>query len=265
MNKDILNIILNDVLYNDINSIKKTSLISKNMCDNIQLLTMKDRYKNALDILQKYRHPNSCIEKAAKNGHINIVQLMIEKDVHRSIDWNNAMNSAALGGHIDIVQLIIEKGALRTTQCSAQRSIDWNWAKGMEYAAYGGHMNIVQFMIEKDVQGSIDWNDGMDCAAEGGHIDIVQLMIEKGATDWDCAMAMAAFKGHMNIVQLMIDKGANDWNWALHKALNGGRMNIVQFMIEKLAQRSIDLDDAMSYATRYGHADVIELLKQYQQ
>ena len=66
MNKDILNIILYDILDNNINSIKKTSLISKNMYDNIQLLTMKDKYKNALDILQKYSQPNSCIEKLLK-------------------------------------------------------------------------------------------------------------------------------------------------------------------------------------------------------
>ena len=45
MNRDILNIILNDVLYNDINSIKKTSLICKNIHNNIQLLSMKDKLK----------------------------------------------------------------------------------------------------------------------------------------------------------------------------------------------------------------------------
>jgi ankyrin repeat protein len=255
MYKDILNIILNDVLYYDINSILKTSLISKNIYNNIQLLTMKDIHKNALDILQKNPHPISCIVEAAKNGYINIVQLMIVKDVQQSIDWNDAIKEAALYGHMNIVQFMIEKGA--------QRSIDLN--EVILYAASGGHMNIVQLFIDKC---TIDWDDGMDCAAYGGNINIVQLMIDKGATDFNFAMAHAAFAGHMNIVQFMIEKGANDWELGLFKALNGGHhnvANIVQLMIEKLTQRSIDVDNAISCATHYGHTGVIELLKQYQQ
>src|SRR3990167_5831835 len=109
MNKDILNIILYDVLDNDINSIKKTSLICKNMYNNIQILTMKDRYKSGLNILQKYSDkPNKCTYDAAEGGHMNIVQFMIEKGANY---WNFAIACAAEGGHMNIVQLMIEKGA----------------------------------------------------------------------------------------------------------------------------------------------------------
>ena len=134
MNKDILNIILYDVLDNDINSIKKTSLICKNMYNNIQLLTMKDRYKSGLNILQKYiNEPNSCMREAAKSGHINIVQFMIERGAQRSIDWNMVMIYAAKGGHINIVQLLIEKSGER-----------FNWAIG--HAKYWGDTDIIELL-----------------------------------------------------------------------------------------------------------------------
>jgi hypothetical protein len=154
MNKDILNIILNDVLNNDINSIKKTSLICKNIHNNIQLLTMKDEIKSMFNILQKYKNLYECMYEAAQYGHMNIVQFIIEKDKQRSIDWNYSMARAAEGGHMDIVQLMIENGAT-----------DWNWA--MRCVAYCGHHsaeNIIHFMIEK---GANDWNMAMSRAADG--------------------------------------------------------------------------------------------------
>jgi hypothetical protein len=161
MNRDILNIILNDVLYNDINSIKKTSLISKNIHNNIQILAQTNEIKCKLSILQKYSYLDGCMVYSASCGHMDIVQLMIDKGATKR---NYAMVIAAEGGHMNIVQLMIEKGANW-----------WNW--GMSSAARGGHMNIVQLMIEK---GANWWNRAMRNAALYGHMNIVQLMIEKG-------------------------------------------------------------------------------------
>ena len=136
MNRDILNIILNDVIYNDINSIKKTSLICKNIHNNIQILAMKNKIKSKLSILQKYINPDACMEHSASRGYMDIVQLMIEKGAQLCMDWNLAMRNAARGGHINIVQLMIE-------YCG-QRSIYSNMA--MKLAARGGHMNIFELL-----------------------------------------------------------------------------------------------------------------------
>jgi hypothetical protein len=217
MNRDILNIILNDVLYNDINSIKKTSLISKNIHNNIQILAQTNEIKNKLNILQKYIYINKCMSNAALCGHIDIVQLMIGKGVQRSMNWNRVMSNAAEGGHMNIVQLMIEKGAT-----------DWNWA--MSSAARGGHMNIVQLMIEK---GANWWNETMCDAALYGHINIVQLMIEKGgqrSIDWNGAMGYAVCGGHMNIVQLLIEKSGERFNWAIGHAEHWRETDIVELL-----------------------------------
>jgi ankyrin repeat protein len=237
MNRDILNIILNDVLYNDINSIKKTSLICKNIHNNIQLLIQTNAIKNKLNIIQKYSEPNKSMYEAAQCGHIDIVQLIIEKDVQRSIDWNWAMAYAARGGHIDIVLLMIEKGAT-----------NWNWTM-LEAASCGYHNaeNIVQLMIEK---GANNWNETMCRASYSGHMNIVQLMIEKGANDWNGTMASAAYGGHMNIVQLMIEKDVQrsiDWNRAICRAATHNHLDIVRLIIEKDTQRSIDWNKTIGF------------------
>jgi ankyrin repeat protein len=190
MNRDILNIILNDVIYNDINSIKKTSLICKYIHNNIQLLSMKDEIKSMFNILQKYSDPYKCMEEATKNGHINIVQLIIENGALSSDHYCWIMCCAADKGHINIVQFLIDKGANY-------------WNEALMHAAKSGHMNIVQLMIEK---GANNWNHSMVIAIKYGHINIVQLMIEKGANNWDIAMKYAVKSSHhevANIVELL--------------------------------------------------------------
>ena len=99
MNRDILNIILNDVLNNDINSIKKTSLICKNIHNNIQLLIQTNTIKNKLNILQKYSNRSNCLYEVAKNVNFylsNIAPLMIEMDARQSIDLNDVISCAII-------------------------------------------------------------------------------------------------------------------------------------------------------------------------
>jgi ankyrin repeat protein len=270
MNKDILNIILNDLLYNDINSIKKTSLISKNMYNSVSYLTTKNDIQHKLQLLQNYGNElDKCICQAAGEGYFDIVLLMIDKGgLPSDSQWNRAMLNVIKGGHLNIVQFMIDNGA--------QRSINWidsvefnfyageganNWNYIIQRAAYYGQMNIVQLMIEKSAlrsaHRSIDWNKAMQSAAHGGHhyaVDIVQLIIEKGSQqsiDWNKVMQFAAYGGNIDIVQFIIEKSAQqsiDWNQVMYCAAESGHINIVQLIIEKGAQRSIDWYGAMMSA-----------------
>jgi Ankyrin repeats (3 copies) len=108
-------------------------------------------YKDNKDIF------NSAMVSAARGGHMEIVNLMIEKG---ATDFDKAMNYAAYGGHIEIVKLMIKKGAT-----------DFDWA--VRNAALGGHMEIVKLMIEK---GATDFSRIIINAAEGGHMDIVEYL-----------------------------------------------------------------------------------------
>ncbi len=52
---------------------------------------------------------------ACEGGHLNIVNLMIEKG---SCLWNLGFYSACRGGHLNIVNLMIEKGANKCSNCN---------------------------------------------------------------------------------------------------------------------------------------------------
>ncbi len=119
---------------------------------------------------------------ACRGGHIQIVQLMIEKG---ATDWGWGLAGACEGGHMQLVQMMIDKGAT------------W-WNEGLLCACYGGHIEIVKLMIEK---GATCWDRGLKCACIGGHMEIVKLMIEKGANNWNWGLQSACEGGHMELVQ----------------------------------------------------------------
>jgi ankyrin repeat protein len=212
--------------------------------------------------------PNHGMDVAAKNGHKDIVEIMIKKGAN---DFNRAMVQAAKNGHKDIVELMISKGAnhFNSAMINAAKNghkdiVELMISKGandlhsaMFYAAEYGHKDIVELMISK---GENDFDLVMDVAASEGYKDIVELMISKGANNFNSAMNSAALKGHKDIVELMISKGANDFNGAMVKATTNGHKDIVELMISKGAN---DFDEAIELAKHYRHNDIVELLKRH--
>ena len=99
---------------------------------------------------------------AAKGGHLEIVQYLIEKgeETNQQLDFNSTMYSAAEGGHLDIIKLMIEKGA-----------DDFNDA--MAWAATGGHLDIVKYLIQK---GATNYSQAMECAERGRRPEVVNYL-----------------------------------------------------------------------------------------
>ena len=74
---------------------------------------------------------NQGMFEAARNGHIEIVRLMLS---HGATDFNHSMVAAARYGHIEIVRLILAQGA-----------DDFNSV--MSNATHNGHIEIVRLML----------------------------------------------------------------------------------------------------------------------
>jgi ankyrin repeat protein len=211
---------------------------------------------------------------ASKNGHIDIVQLLIGKgaDVNAQLSSDgSAIEAASAHGHIDIVQLLIGKGV----DVKAQ---DSSGVSAIYAASAGGHIDIVQLLIGKgadvNAQGSFG-GSAVEAASAHGHIDIVQLLIGKGAdvnaqgSFGGSAIEAASAHGHIDIVQLLIGKGA-DVNpqdssgvSAIYAASAVGHIDIVQLLIGKGAdvnsQGSFS-GSAIKAASAGGHIDIVQLL-----
>jgi hypothetical protein len=72
-----------------------------------------------------------------------------------------------------------------------------------------------------------------------GSLDVIKLMIEKGekyfdVNDFNYGMVNAARDGSLEIVKLMVEKGARDFDMAIRNATRTGHQEIVDYLKNSL-------------------------------
>jgi len=143
-------------------------------------------------LLEKDIDVNFGLQGACKGGHMDLVQLMIDKGAN---NWNEGLLASCLGGHKDLAQFMIDKGAN-----------DFN--RGLHRACIGGHEHMVQMMIDN---GAHEWEWGLEGACEGGHTCIAKIIIKRGARLVNLGLLQSIHHRHRNLALLMIYYGADDW------------------------------------------------------
>ncbi|MFN7098048.1 MAG: ankyrin repeat domain-containing protein, partial [Gammaproteobacteria bacterium] len=146
---------------------------------------------------------------------------------------------AARNGHLEIVKLLLDKGADVKEKNSYGETI-------LYLVAGNDHLEMVNLLLTKgaDVNEKNEYGStALHGAAAKGQLEIVKLLLEKGADvkekddKGNTALHFAARNGHLEIVKLLLDKGAdvkekdNDGNTALYRAVEQGHLNIVQYLI----------------------------------
>ncbi len=96
------------------------------------------------------------------------------KQYHGNITVNNnfALLSALGEGHLNIVQYLIENGA----DVQAQEN------EPLMFASINGHLDVVQFLIKKGAKVTDQNNEALVCAVENEHLDVIKCLLENGAT-----------------------------------------------------------------------------------
>ncbi|GMH36829.1 hypothetical protein BSKO_04702 [Bryopsis sp. KO-2023] len=214
---------------------------------------------------------------AARSGDSEKVKELLSKGADPSSthgDFNSTpLVSAAFNGHVGIVEMLIEKGANVDTQNNRGVS-------ALFLAAQEGHLDVAKVLVEAganlDAQNDKDGAAALFMAAQGGHLDVARVLVEAGATvdlERDTGatpLSVAAQKGELEVAGFLLESGANvnarddDGETPLHPAVSVGNPELIQLLLDNGAE--IDAQDEagetpLTSAAIYGSDEAIAVLK----
>jgi ankyrin repeat protein len=205
-------------------------------------------------------HNNPPIAAAAKNGHEEVVRLLLDCDRVDEEQINTALLIACQFDHMSIARLLLTKTDYKTFEESAP----------FRGACVRGRTNIVRmFLDEFDADPSVKDNFAILAASKNGHIDIVRLLLDDPrvslTTENNDVLNMACKKGQLDLVRIFladnrIDPTAND-SQAFTAACEGGHVDVVKLMMEdSRIDPCINDNTALIYACAKGFVEVVQVL-----
>ena len=105
-------------------------------------------HKDPSQINRKDADGDTALIRAARNGHLDVVQYLVAQDA--KIDMQNNYGHTTLAacyGHLDVVQYLVGKGANKDAQN--------NVGDTALICAYKGHLNTVQYLVGKGADTNI--------------------------------------------------------------------------------------------------------------
>ncbi len=134
------------------------------------------------EILNTQTSFGTWLHVAAKKGHLEIVEYLIDKGIDINARGGtfdaSALNLAAGEGHLEIVKYLIEHS----------EELDVSLAKRNPLfgAIYGGHKEVVEFLVEKGIDISIKYTgeniknmDAYEYARQFGQTEIAEYLKKK--------------------------------------------------------------------------------------
>lgn len=191
-------------------------------------------------------------------GNVKLVEECLNhEDININMETNLPLRLAAKNGHFDIVQLLLDRGAKIQTG---------DYDVGFEDAARNGHSKIVKLMLERraDVHGR--YEQPLFAASVHGHLEVVELLLNGRANPQarnSHALHMAVEHEHLHIVDLLLERGADihsDKDYALRTAVNNGSFKIVRFLLRHGANVHAENDYALRWAASLKFLKIVQFL-----
>jgi ankyrin repeat protein len=160
---------------------------------NNDLSMVKVCFENDIDIYGRISGSYG-LALATQLGYLKIVKYFIEQgfDIHHN---DSSMNEAAVNGHLDVVNYLIEQDACLSI-CTPERAAKNNHtevvkslirAQGyygeyvmhwvvMKIAIQNNNLELVRFMNEEAVYGAGYRNEALRCAIDHGHTKLIKYL-----------------------------------------------------------------------------------------
>ncbi|GBN06654.1 Ankyrin-1 [Araneus ventricosus] len=213
---------------------------------------------------------------ASINGHTSVVKFLLEHQAEMASKdrlGNSALHYAVIHNHADVVGILLGKEQI------AAANKTFLGLTILHLASENGHIELIVPLLEKmDVNIKSDLHYvPLHYAAKGGRADVVQFLVTNGAEinaktlNGTTPLHLAAEKGHYAVVEKLLWHGADinavdsDGWTALSFAVTEGYLAISRLLLEKgaFADRTRNsFDSPINLAARFGHHELVEMLRQ---
>ncbi|KAI4262632.1 MAG: hypothetical protein L6R42_002196 [Xanthoria sp. 1 TBL-2021] len=146
-------------------------------------------------------------DSRAKNEHLNVVHpphLLGLLDREGEIP----LHQAARNGHADVVQVMLELApAAKQSWLLATTPVSSHKQTALHLAAANGHLAVVRLLRSYGNMADGNGEKPIVLAAKGNHVSVVEALVEgnRGVSDAVSALAQAVIKGHQEVVQILLD------------------------------------------------------------
>jgi ankyrin repeat protein len=117
---------------------------------------------------------DDALRYSAGNGHLYIVQYLVEHGADIHADNDCALRLSAANGHLETVKYLVEHGA------DIHAEMDYSLCWG----AKNGHLETVKYLVENGADIHAKTNYAIRLSAKNGHIEVVNYLI------MDCNMVI---------------------------------------------------------------------------